>query len=117
MLERLHEQIGAAGLVAAAAVPGLAAVVDQHAAAVRDILTVGAGSGVAVAGAVVLAGYAQGVLDHLRERGHPVRVPRDVAGWRHADWASVRLVAVCALARSVRPGEPVRSVDGLPSLA
>jgi hypothetical protein len=112
-LDRLHEQVGAAGLLAAAAVPGLAAVVDQHAAAIRDILAVGVESGAAVAGVVLLAGYAEGVQDHLRERGEPLRVPMDVTGWLHADWFSVRLVAVCALARNLHP----RPSDELPALA
>lgn len=117
MLDRLQEQVGAAGLLAAAAIPGLGAVVDQHAAAVRDILTFGVESGAVVAGSVLLAGYAQGVLDHLRETGRPVRVPADAIGWLHADWVSVRLLAVCALARDLRPGRPVGSTDNLPSLA
>lgn len=118
LLDKLNDQVGA-GLVAAAAVPGLAAVVDQHAAAVRDILTVGIEASAAVAGSVLLAGYAQGVLDHVRERGGQLRVPTDTAGWAKADWFSMRLVAVCALARSVRPGQPVgaATTDGLPSLA
>lgn len=117
VLDRLHEQVGAAGLLAAAAIPGLGAVVDQHAAAVRDILTVGVDSGAVVAGSVLLAGYAQGVLDHLRESGQQLRVPADVLGWLHADWAGVRLLAVCALARDLRPGRPIGSTDDLPSLA
>jgi hypothetical protein len=99
-LDRLNEQVGTAGLVAAATIPGLAAMVDQHAAAIRDILTVGVESGAAVAGVVLLAGYAQGVQDHLRERGQQLHVPRDQAGWLRADWFSVRLVAVCAMANT-----------------
>ncbi len=115
VLDRLHEQIGTAGLAAAAAVPGLGAMVDQHAAAVRDILTVGAGSGVAVAGTVLLAGYAEGVLDHLRESGASLHLPDDLAGWLRADWASMRLLAVCSLARN--PGLGLGSTDGLPTFA
>ncbi len=116
VLDRLHEQVGAAGLVAAAAIPGLGAVVDQHAAAVRDILSGGVESGAAVAGTVLLAGYAQGVLDHLRDSGTAPRLPGDAAGWLRADWVSMRLLAVCSLARSLRPGHPVGSTDALPSL-
>lgn len=93
--------MGAAGLLAAAAVPGLAAMIDQHAAAIRDILTIGVESGAAVAGVVLLAGYAQGVQDHLRERGEPLRVPHTTAGWLHADWFTMRVVAVCAMAKTV----------------
>lgn len=116
-MDRLHEQVGSAGLVAAAAVPGLVAVIDQHAAAVRDILTVGVESGAAVAGVVLLAGYAQGVQDHLRERGEPLRVPSDLTSWLNADWFAVRLVAVCALAKDLRPGHAVGAGEELPSLA
>ncbi len=116
-LERLHEQLGTAGLVAAATVPGLAAVVDQHAAAVRDILTTGVESGAAVAGAVLLAGYAQGIQDHIRERGLTLAVPTDTTEWRTASWFHVRLLAVCSLARNVLPGHPVTRSDDLPSLA
>jgi hypothetical protein len=105
-LERLNTQLGA-GLLAAATAPGLAAVVDQHAAAVRDILTVGVESGAAVAGVVLLAGYAQGVQDHLRERGQQLTVPDDQAGWLAASWFHVRLLAVCTLARSLHSNRPV----------
>ena len=117
VLARLHEQVGTAGLAAAAAIPALGAVVDQHAASVRDILTAGVEPGVAVAGTVLLAGYAQGVLDHLRETGAPVHAPKDPAGWLGADWASVRLLAVCSLARTLRPGHHLGSTDDLPTLA
>ncbi|PZF80489.1 DUF6401 family natural product biosynthesis protein [Jiangella anatolica] len=65
--------------------PGLLAEVDQHAAAVRDILVV-TGHGL---GPVELADYARGVEDVARERG-----------WRHGDddWVSLRLAGVCLLA-------------------
>lgn len=97
-LNSLQSQLGAAGLVGAVAtMPGLAAVVDQHSAAVRDILAAGVEGSAAVAGVVLLAGYARGVLDHARE-----------AGWQLADlgsgpldWLTYRLLAVCALARSM----------------
>ena len=116
-LDRLHEQVGTAGLVAAATVPGLAAVVDQHAAAVRDILTTGVESGAVVAGAVLLAGYAQGIQDHIRERGMTLPVPADAIEWQSASWFHVRLLAVCSLAKNVLPGHPVTRQDNLPSLA
>ena len=116
LLDRLHDQVGG-GLVAAANVPGLAAAVDQHAAAVRDILSFGVESGPSVARQVLLAGYAQGVLDHVRERGEQLRVPADADGWAMADWICLRLASVCALADDLRTGRPAASVDGLPSLA
>jgi hypothetical protein len=106
-LDRLNEQLGAAGLMAVATAPALAAVVDQHAAAIRDILTLGVDSGVPVEGTVLLAGYAQGVQDHVRERGWQLAVPDDTAGWLTASWYHVRLLAVCALARNLHPGQPV----------
>lgn len=117
VLDRVHEEIGTAGLAAAAAIPGLGAMVDQHAATVRDILTAGVASGAAVAGTVLLAGYAQGVLDHMRDIGMPLRAPGDLFGWLDADWASMRLVAVCQLARDLRAGHRLGSTDGLPSLS
>ena len=109
-LDRLYEQLGAAGLVAAATAPGLAAVVDQHAAAVRDILTLGVESGAAVAGVVLLAGYAQGVQDYVRERGWQLSIPADTAGWRQASWYHVRLLAVCALAKNLRSSSPASAL-------
>lgn len=115
MLDRLHEQVGTVGLLAAAAIPGLAAAVDQHAAAVRDILTVGVESGAVVAGSVLLAGYAQGVLDHVRTRGEQLRVPARTLDWLDADWVCLRLLAVCAMARDLGHGQPVGSTANLPS--
>jgi hypothetical protein len=103
VLDKLNDQLGAAGLVAAAAAPALAAVIDQHAAAVRDILTAGVDKDVAVTGVVLLAGYAQGVQDHVRERGWTLTVPTDTAGWLTVSWYHVRLLAVCALARNLHP--------------
>lgn len=65
--------------------PGLVAEVDQHAAAVRDILSLGHHG----LGSVALADYARGVEDVARERG-----------WRPGrhDWVSLRLAGVCLLA-------------------
>ncbi|WP_257900991.1 DUF6401 family natural product biosynthesis protein [Saccharothrix obliqua] len=73
---------------------GVLAAVDQHAAAVRDILAVGAP---AAAAAVLLAGYAKGVLDEAAAVGW--RLP-PVVEWPTADWTTLRLAAVCALARN-----------------
>jgi hypothetical protein len=101
MLARLNEKLGTAGLAAAAAVPGLAAVVDQHSAAVRDILAFGVEESAAVAGVVLLAGYAQGLLDHARDTGNDLDPPADPAAWVQADWLTTRLLGVCALAASI----------------
>ena len=94
-LAQLQERVGAPGLAAAATLPGLVAVIDQHAAAVRDILSFGV-EGTAVAGVVLLAGYAKGLLDQARELGWKAELP---ATWAHADWLTTRLLAVCDLAR------------------
>jgi hypothetical protein len=76
---------------------GLLAAVDQHAAAVRDILHFSGGR----AGPIELAAYAQGVQDVASERGwRPPDTATGVAGW---DWVSLRLAGVCLLAMA----EPV----------
>lgn len=103
--------------MAATTVPGLAAVLDQHEAAVRDILTTGVEASAAVAGTVLLAGYARGIQDHLRERGLSLPIPTDATEWRTASWFHVRLLAVCSLARNMLPGHPVARTHDLPSLA
>ena len=97
-LARLHDSLGRPGMAAAAALPALTAVVDQHAAAVRDILAVGVDSSVTVAGVILLAGYARGLLDQARELGWRPQLPAD---WARADWLTVRLLAICSLAGRV----------------
>ncbi|SCG76161.1 DUF6401 family natural product biosynthesis protein [Micromonospora inositola] len=93
----LTASVGTAGRAAAAARPGLLALVDQHAAAVRDSLD-GDRRPLTVA---ALAGYAEGVrsaaLDHGRQ---PSTEPID---WAAPDWLHTRLLAVCALARALDP--------------
>ncbi|MFC6093596.1 DUF6401 family natural product biosynthesis protein [Saccharothrix lopnurensis] len=93
-LDRLSDELG----LATAPVPGVLAVVDQHGAAVRDILAHGV-SAVAHE-AVLLAGYARGVLDGAASHGwrQPARVD-----WPNADWTTLRLAAVCHLARREQP--------------
>jgi hypothetical protein len=97
-LNKLHDDLGVAGLAAAAALPGLSAMLDQHAAAVRDATTFGLESSAAIAGLVLLASYGHGVLNHAREHGWRPP-PADPSAWRTADWTSLRLAAVCALAQ------------------
>jgi hypothetical protein len=97
-LSRLHDELGAVGLTAAAALPGLSALVDQHAAAVRDATTLGLEGSAAVAGLAILASYGHGVLSDAREHGW--RPPADIGAWCTADWTSLRLAAVCALAQT-----------------
>jgi hypothetical protein len=97
MLARLPERIGLPDRAAPGpAAPGLLAVIDQHAAAVRDILDVGVPGSAAVARPVLLAGYARGLLDQAREQGwHPAPDPGAHPG---VDWLTARLWAVCDLA-------------------
>ena len=104
-LAQLDTHIGRHGMAAAATRPELVAAIDQHAAAVRDILAVGV-DGPATLGAVSLAGYARGLLDHARANGRPIRVPLE---WSGADWVTTRLLAVCDLAR--RMNEPAANLE------
>jgi hypothetical protein len=96
-LDRLARHVGIAGLAAAAVSPALLAAIDQHAAAVRDIVTIGVTGSAAVAGVVLLAGYTRGLLDQAEEQGWALHVPTSVREWLQADWLAMRLVAVCAL--------------------
>ncbi|MFD2395640.1 DUF6401 family natural product biosynthesis protein [Prauserella oleivorans] len=98
-LSALAERLGRAGLAIGSLAPGLLATIDQHAAAVRDILAL---SGAKV-GAVELAGYARGILDAARESGWTPPEPggpgdRDVPSAHNLDWVTLRLAAVCLLA-------------------
>ena len=95
----LQDRVGRPGLAAAAAVPGLTAAVDQHAAAVRDILAGGVEGSATAVGVILLAGYARRLLDHAREKGWSVEAPTMSAGWAQANWLTTRLLAVCDMAR------------------
>ncbi|TQM38983.1 DUF6401 family natural product biosynthesis protein [Pseudonocardia cypriaca] len=100
-LSGVMDQLGDAGLAAAAAVPALLAAVDQHAAGVRDILLLGVEGAAVAAGAVLLAGYAKGLLDQAGT--DPARLRAAVGdGWHRADWLTLRVLAVCALSRDDR---------------
>lgn len=103
MLTHLDVRIGGPGMAAAADVPGLTAAVDQHAAAVRDILAIGV-DGPAVVGVIPLAGYARGLLDHARTMGWPIGAPM---GWAEVNWLTTRLLAVCDLARRIDEPTPL----------
>jgi hypothetical protein len=97
-LSALSARLGTEGLAVAASVPGLAAAVDQHAAAVRDILAQGVNAGV-FTDRVLLAGYGRGLLDRFDVSTEQVRT-LVVGRWTSPDWLALRLLAVCALARS-----------------
>lgn len=93
-LSSLAERLGLAMLPATAGwAPALVATVDQHAAAVRDILMF---SGDRV-GTVELAGYARGIQDVAREAGWSP-VPYAHGPQWASDWVNLRLAAVCLLA-------------------
>ncbi|HKS49692.1 MAG TPA: DUF6401 family natural product biosynthesis protein [Amycolatopsis sp.] len=81
------------GLSAASDIPGLLAAIDQHGAAVRDIVTLGVEA--TASEAVVLAGYARGLIDQAKESGWQFTAPAD---WSTADWVTTRLLSICALA-------------------
>lgn len=99
VLASLMDQLGAAGLAAASTLPGVSAVVDQHSAAVRDILVMGVEGAASTAGVVLLAGYAKGLLDQARTDTAAVAAAVGDQ-WHRAGWLALRLVAVCALSRS-----------------
>lgn len=87
----LSDRIGVAGWTTLALTPALAAQVDQHGAAVRDILLLGVEGAGAVGAVVLLAAYGRGLLDSAVEAGEP---------WRGevSSWLGARLLAVCQLA-------------------
>jgi len=93
LLDDLMARVGVDGLVATMTEPALLAVVDQHAAAVREALRA-AGRPV---DAVSLAGYARSMLSVLDRMGRELPDPAEV-DWCRADAVVLRLVAVCALA-------------------
>ncbi|QRP42661.1 DUF6401 family natural product biosynthesis protein [Amycolatopsis sp. FDAARGOS 1241] len=106
------------GLAGMAAVPALAAAVDQHAAAVRDILVLGVEGSASVAAAVLLASYARGLIEQVElDSGRAWSPAVDAAGWAMPSWLQLRLLAVCQLARGHRSGPLTDDQAGLPSLA
>ncbi|MGW0179032.1 DUF6401 family natural product biosynthesis protein [Nocardia sp. NPDC003345] len=88
-LEGMHRTHGAPALAASTGLPGLTAELDQHAAAVRDILDLGVGTGEQVSQTVLLAGYIRGLMDDMTT---PVTTPPD---WATADWLHLRLAGAC----------------------
>jgi hypothetical protein len=86
-ISELSDRIGMAGWAALAVTPALAAEVDQHAAAVRDILLLGVESAGTVGAVVLLAAYGRGLLDGASE-------------WAPTSWFGLRLMAVCQLAQA-----------------
>jgi hypothetical protein len=95
-LDGLVSAVGVTGLPAARGRPGLLAVVDQHAAAVRDSLA----AGPRALSELVLAGYAEGVRETAFRHGW--RAPRSAIDWSKGDWVLHRLLAVCLLVEAFR---------------
>ncbi|GAA1633850.1 DUF6401 family natural product biosynthesis protein [Actinoplanes couchii] len=97
-LDEMMARVGVDGLTAAFAEPGLLALVDRHAAAVRDAL-LDAGRPVDAEG---LAAYARSLAAAAVRSGRPLPEPGDapttVAEWAAADFPLLRLVAICLLA-------------------
>lgn len=86
-ISELSGRIGLAGWTALAMTPALAAEVDQHGAAVRDILLLGVEGAGTVGAVVLLAAYGRGLLDDVTD-----------ADWTPTSWLGVRLMAICQLA-------------------
>ena len=94
VLTALMASVGTTGLPAAARQPALLALLDQHAAAVRDSLW----GDLQPLSPLALARYAEGVRDAAAEHGWTA--PTAPIDWSDADWVLTRLLAVCALARA-----------------
>jgi hypothetical protein len=94
-LTELYDTVGACGLVAADTHAGLMADVDQHAAGIRDSLS----ADVRPLTPVLLAAYAEGVRDAAFTHGW--RPPMGPIDWSEDNWVLRRLLAVCALARTL----------------
>jgi hypothetical protein len=94
-LDELYASVGVEGLAAAAANPGLMAIVDQHAAGVRDSLSVD----VRPLTPVLLAAYAEGVRDAAFTHGW--QPPAEPFDWSENDWVMRRLLAVCSISETL----------------
>ncbi|MEV5750129.1 DUF6401 family natural product biosynthesis protein [Actinoallomurus sp. NPDC052308] len=90
VVRQMIDEVGEEGVTAMKRMPGLAAAVDQHTAAIRDII---AGSGQQLT-PHVLREYLEGFTDAAIERGW---WPGD-----EFDWETVRVVAVCSLIQELQ---------------
>ncbi|GGQ54232.1 DUF6401 family natural product biosynthesis protein [Couchioplanes azureus] len=97
-LAELMTIVGVGGFEAATRNPGLLAAVDQHEAGIRDSLS----TDVRPLTPVILAAYAEGVRDAAFKHGW--RAPEGPIDWTADDWVLTRLLAVCALARTLPQG-------------
>ncbi|MFC9998724.1 DUF6401 family natural product biosynthesis protein [Nocardia sp. NPDC127526] len=96
-LNRLQQTHGVPAQAAAREFPAVSAELDQHAAAVRDILDMGVENSAALPPSVLLAGYARGLLEDADETETPA--PESLPDWQDADWVHLRLASLCLLAR------------------
>ena len=92
IVHQLIAEIGDAGIARMRRDPGLAAAVDQHSAAVRDVITA---SG-ELPFSEILLDYVHGFADAAIERGW---WPADDVDHGLLDWETVRVIAVYALIR------------------
>ncbi|SER84180.1 DUF6401 family natural product biosynthesis protein [Lentzea albida] len=104
-ISELSGRIGMAGWAALAVTPALAAEVDQHAAAVRDILLLGVEGAGTVGAVVLLAAYGRGLLEDVVD-----------GDWTPTSWLGVRLMAVCRLAHLHDVKPLTDDVHALPEL-
>jgi len=94
IVHQLIAEIGEAGIERMRRDPGLAAAVDQHSAAVRDVITASGDLPVPE----VLLDYVHGFTDAAIERGW---WPADENDEEVPDWETIRVIAVYALLRKV----------------
>ncbi|MFE7721699.1 DUF6401 family natural product biosynthesis protein [Nocardia rhizosphaerihabitans] len=93
-LRQVNIEYGIPAAAAAAVQPAVLAQLDQHAAAVRDILEYGVDDSARIPISILLAGYVRGLLDQVGEgAGQFAGVPPQT--WHDADWLQLRLAAVC----------------------
>jgi hypothetical protein len=91
-LEQWSRRLGASGMAAMRATPGLLALVDQHVVQIRTAVVDRLGR----LHPVALAAYADGVADTASAKGWSAE--ETARGWHNASWPSVHLLAVCVLA-------------------
>ncbi|RMI34936.1 DUF6401 family natural product biosynthesis protein [Nocardia stercoris] len=95
-LNRLDRSHGVPAYLASREFPSLSAELDQHSAAVRDIVEAAAAQAATTPPLAILAGYARGLLD---EAGRPGLIsPQSRADWARAGWLQLRLAGVCQVA-------------------
>jgi hypothetical protein len=91
-------RLGRAGITAMTRSPGLAAAVDQHAAAVRDVIVASGGT----VHAESLRDYLDGFVQVAMERGWRPDRDGEPAGGEEHSWQSLRVLAVFRMLRDER---------------